>query len=90
MRSFKQYAVAAAFAFATAAVGAAPAFAASTGTPDNGYVQPAQAKSRVHAYNNSAARPDYYDVAPGNAYQAPAQDPWAFEASQPRGFQDLH
>jgi hypothetical protein len=87
MKSFRQYAVAAAFALATVAVGAAPAFAAGNGAPDNAYDQPAQAKSRVHASNNSVARPRYYDVAP---YQAPAQDPWAFEASQPRGFQDLH
>jgi len=60
MKSFREHAVAAAFAFAAvAAVGSAPAFAWGAGAPDSAYSvyydHPAQAKQRAHAYYDYAA-----------------------------------
>ncbi len=89
MTSFRQYAVAAAFAFATTVV---PAFAWGADAPDSAYSvnhRPAHA-SRAQAYDNSVARPRFYDIAPLYTYQAPTQDPGAYAASQPTGFKDLH
>jgi hypothetical protein len=89
MKSFRKYAVGAAFAFATVAVAAAPAFAQGTNNPDSAYGQPAHAKSKAQASYNTAARRGYYDVAP---QYAPGQDSGAgFDAGQwPTGFKDLH
>jgi hypothetical protein len=60
MRSFRQYAVAAAFAFATVAAGSAPAFAWGAGIPDSAYSvyydQPApQVTPRTRTYYNYVA-----------------------------------
>ena len=60
MRSFRQHAVAAAFAFATVAAGSAPAFAwGAAGAPDNAYEvyydHPAQVKPQPRAYYNYVA-----------------------------------
>jgi hypothetical protein len=72
MRSFRQHAVAAAFAFATVAAGSAPAFAWGAGAPDSAYSvyydHPAQAKPQARTYYNY--------VAPGqHRHSALAQDP---------------
>jgi hypothetical protein len=60
MKSFRQHAVAAAFAFATVAAGSAPAFAwGAAGAPDNAYAvyydHPAQVKPQPRAYYNYVA-----------------------------------
>jgi hypothetical protein len=79
MKSFRQYAVVAALTFATAAVGAAPAFAAGNGNADTA------SSTHVVRAKPRTAQP-YYN------YVAPAQDPNADnQATQwPSGFKDLH
>jgi hypothetical protein len=72
MKSLRQHAVAAAFAFATVAVGSAPAFAWGAGAPDSAYAvyydQPAQVKPQAHAYYN-------YVAPRQNRHSAVTQDP---------------